>query len=152
MSARLASLALGAAVAAGAAGVGLELAGADSAVRAALVLLFLAVAPTVAIAGLLRTLDGFARLIIACTANLILLALTAIIMLAEGVWSPAGGLVAVAAITAGCLVAQLPPVRRAGTARASSWRKAARCSDGEDGGERAAAAEGISKTRPPLRR
>ena len=55
---RLTSLVLGVAVAAGAAGVGLELAGVDSAVRTALVLVFLAVAPPVAIAGLLRTLDG----------------------------------------------------------------------------------------------
>jgi hypothetical protein len=60
---RLTSLVLGVAVAAGAAGVGLELAGVDSAVRTALVLVFLAVAPPVAIAGLLRTLDGFARLV-----------------------------------------------------------------------------------------
>jgi hypothetical protein len=124
MSSRLISLVAGVAVAAGAVGIGLDLAGVDSAVRATLVLLFLAVAPTAAIAGLLRTPDGFARLIIACTANIALLALTAIIMLAGGVWSPTGGLLAVAAITAACLVVQLPPVRRGVAARAASWRKA----------------------------
>jgi hypothetical protein len=124
MSTRLSSLVAGVAMAAGAAGVVMELAGVDSAVRATLVLLFLAVAPTAAIAGLLRTLDGFARLIIACTANLAILALTAIIMLAEGVWSPTGGLLAVAAITAACLAARLPPVRRRVAARAASGRKA----------------------------
>lgn len=104
---------LGAAVAAGAVGVGLGAAGVVSALRTALVLLFLAVAPTVAIAGLLPALDGFARLIIAGTANIAVLSLTAMIMLAEGVWSPRLGLLAVAAITAVCLLAQLPPVRRA---------------------------------------
>jgi hypothetical protein len=124
-STRLTSLVLvlGVAVAAGAAGV---LAGVDSAVRTALVLVFLAVAPTVAIAGLLRTLDGFARLVIACTATIVILALTAIIMLAGGVWSPTGGLLAVAAITAACLVAQVPAVRRGVAAQAASGRAAAR--------------------------
>ena len=123
---RLTSLVLGVAVAAGAAGVGLELAGVDSCARTALVLVFLAVAPPVAIAGLLRTLDGFARLVIACTATVVILALTAIIMLAEGVWSPTGGLLAVAAITAACLVAQVPAVRRGVAAQAASGRAAAR--------------------------
>jgi hypothetical protein len=118
MSSRLRSLILGAAVAAGAVGVGLEVAGVGSPARAVLVLLFLAVAPTTAIAGLLRTLDGFARLIIACTASIVILALTAIVMLAGHVWSPTGGVLAVAAITAACLVAQLPLFRRRGTARA----------------------------------
>jgi len=106
--------------------VGPELASGDPAGRAVFVLLFLAVVPTAAIAGLLRTLDGFARLIIACTANITILALTAMIMLAAGVWSPRGGLLAVAAITAACLVAQLPPVRRSVRAQAASWREAAR--------------------------
>jgi hypothetical protein len=113
---------LGAAVAAGAAGVGLAAAGVDSPLRSVLVLLFLAVAPTVAIAGLLRTMDGFARVIIACAADVVLLGLVSMIMLAEGVWSPVHGLLAVAVITALCLVAQLPPVRRRAAALASPAR------------------------------
>jgi len=121
--ARLASVVAGAAVAAGAAGLGLALAGVDSAVRAVLVLLFLAVAPTAALARLLRSLDGFARLIIACTADITILALTAIIMLAAGTWSPTGGLLAVTVITAVCWATQWPPVRRAVRARAVPWRQ-----------------------------
>ncbi len=106
-----------AAGAAGAAGLGLEVAGVHSAVRTVLVLLFLAVAPTAAVAGLLRGFDRFARLIIACAADIAILALTAIIMLAAGAWSPTGGLLAVAGITAVCLAGRLPPVRRAVPAR-----------------------------------
>ena len=58
--------------------------------------------------------------------TVVILALTAIIMLAEGVWSPTGGLLAVAAITAACLVAQVPAVRRGVAAQAASGRAAAR--------------------------
>jgi hypothetical protein len=112
--------ALALAVAAGAVGVGLDVAGVHSLARVVLVLLFLAVAPTTAIAGLLRTSDRFARLIIAVTANVCLIALIAIIMLAEGLWSPTGGLLAVTAITAILLVAQVPAVRRATAPRAAA--------------------------------
>ncbi len=44
-------------------------------------------------------------------------------MLAEGVWAPTGGLLAVAGITSGCLLAQSPLVRDEITARAASVRK-----------------------------
>jgi [ribosomal protein S18]-alanine N-acetyltransferase len=124
MPIQLTSVASAAAVAAGAAGLGLALAGVDSAVRATLVLLFLAVAPTAAAAGLLRTLDGFARLIIACTADITILALTAIMMLAVGTWSPTGGLLAVMVITAVGWAAQWAPVRRAVRVRRGPGRKA----------------------------
>jgi hypothetical protein len=100
-------------------------AGLGPAIRPAVVLLFLAVAPTAAIAGLLRSLDGFSRLIIACTANITLLALIAMIMLAEGAWSPQHGLLAVAAITAVCFMAQIPPVRRGAAALVASRHVAA---------------------------
>jgi hypothetical protein len=123
MPSGLTSRALAVAVAAGAAGVGLAVAGVDSPVRAALVLVFLAVAPTTAIAGLLRWLDPFARVIIAGTTTVVILALTAIVMLAEGAWSPTGGLLAVTVITAGCFLAQLPPVKRKITAVAARTRK-----------------------------
>jgi hypothetical protein len=105
-----------------AAGLG---AGLGPAIRPAVVLLFLAVVPTAAIAGLLRTLDRFARLVIACAANITILALIAMIMLAGGVWSPRNGLLAVVAITAMCLVAQAPPVRRGATALVASRQDAA---------------------------
>jgi [ribosomal protein S18]-alanine N-acetyltransferase len=119
-----ASVVLGAAVAAGAGGLGLALAGVDSVARAALVLLFLAVAPAAAAAGWLRALDGFARLIIACTADIVILVLTAVVMLAAGAWSPTGGLAAVMVITVVGWAAQWPPVRRAVRARRVPGRKA----------------------------
>jgi hypothetical protein len=122
MRIRLTTWVLGAAVAAGGAGVGLAAAGVASPLRSVLVLLFLAVAPTVAIAGLLRMMDGFAKVIIACAADIVLLGLVSMIMLAEGVWSPIHGLLVVAAITALCLAAQVPAVRR----RASAMGRAAR--------------------------
>jgi hypothetical protein len=100
-------------------------AGLGPAIRPLVVLLFLAVAPTAAIAGLLRGLDGFARLVIACTTNITLLALIAMTMLAEGAWSPQHGLLAVAAITAACFAAQTPPVRRGTAALVASRRAAA---------------------------
>ena len=123
MPSGLTSWALAVAVAAGAAGVGLAVAGVNSPVRAALVLVFLAVAPTAAIAGLLRWLDPFARVIIAGTTTVAILALIAIVMLAEGAWSPTGGLLAVTVITAGCFLVQLPPVNRKITAVAARTRK-----------------------------
>jgi hypothetical protein len=46
---------------------------------------FRRVAPTVAIAGLLRTMDVFARVIISCAAGIVLLGLVSMIMLANGV-------------------------------------------------------------------
>jgi ribosomal-protein-alanine N-acetyltransferase len=124
MPIRPASVVAGATVSAGAAGLGLALAGVHSAVRAVLVLLFLAVAPTATMAGLLRAFDGFARLIIACTADITILVLTAIIMLAAGMWSPTGGLLAIMAITTVGWAAQWPSVRRAVRARRVPWRKA----------------------------
>ena len=48
------------------------------------------------------------------TANIVILALTAMIMVAEGVWSPTAGLLAITGIAAVCLVAQLTPVRQRG--------------------------------------
>lgn len=114
--------AVGVAVAACATGLGSEAAGGRSALRAALVLLFLVVAPTAAVAGLLRGFDHFTRLIIALAATTVILGLTAVIMLVAGVWSPAGGLLTVAGLTAACLAIQLPPVRRVFTARMRAER------------------------------
>lgn len=116
MPAGLTSSILDIAVARGAAGLAAD-------IRPAVLLLFLAVAPTAAIAGLLHNVDGFTRLVIACAANVTILALVAMIMLAEGIWSPRDGLLAVAAITAVCLVAQLPPVRRCARAVTASMHR-----------------------------
>ena len=99
----------------GLAGAGLAAAGVQSAVRTILVLVFLATGPTAAIAGLLPRLDGLARLVVSFTAGMVLIALVAIVMLAEGLWSPVGGLWAVVAIVAGCALVQVPALRRAVT-------------------------------------
>ena len=71
-----------------------------------LVLVFFAVAPTAAIAGLLRGFDVFARLIIACVTAIAVISFIAMIMLAAGIWSPRGGLVAVALVSGACLLAR----------------------------------------------
>ncbi len=122
----LARWVLATAIVAGAVGVGMSLAGMHSTTRVVLVLLFLAVAPTTAIYGLLGSFDRFARIVLACTVNVVFLTLTATVMLAEGVWSPIGELLAVAGVTAACLVVQWPPVRRPLVARALAWRNAVR--------------------------
>jgi hypothetical protein len=118
---RAAAVGLGLAVAAGVAGVGLALAGVESTARLALVLLFLAVVPTAALGGLMRSFDPFARIVLAFTANLALLCLTALVLLAEGVWSPLAGLVVMGVIAALCGLGQVPLLRRAVVARATPW-------------------------------
>jgi hypothetical protein len=112
--------AIGLAAAAAAAGLGLAAAGVQSPARTVLVLLFLAAGPTAAVAGLLRGFPPFARVVIAFTADILLIAVIAIIMLYAGLWSPTGGLLAVAGVTVACLAAQLPPARRVLGARAGA--------------------------------
>jgi len=69
------------------------------------------------VAGLLHGFDRFARLIIAFATTIAILALTAIIMLMAGAWSPVGGMLVVAGITASCVAVQLRPFRRRASAR-----------------------------------
>jgi hypothetical protein len=102
--ARLASWPVRAAVVAGAAGVVADLAGARSLLVTVLVLVFIAVAPAAAIAGLLRGFDLFARLVIAYVTAIAVITFIAMIMLAAGIWSPRGGLVAVALLSGACLL------------------------------------------------
>jgi hypothetical protein len=97
-------------LAAGAAGVALELARVNSPARTPLVVLFLVAAPALAVAGLMRGIDAFARLIIGATAAIVINSLVAVVMLAAGVWSPRAGLLAVAAISVAGLTVQLSPV------------------------------------------
>jgi hypothetical protein len=104
--ARLTSWSVCAAVAAGAAGVAADLAGARSLLVTVLILVFFAVAPTAAIAGLLRGFDIFARLVIACVTAIAVITFIAMIMLAAGIWSPRAGLVAVALVSGACLLAR----------------------------------------------
>ena len=66
----------------------------------ALVLLFLLVAPAACFAALLPGLDPAARVIVSAAAGIVILTSVAETMLATSLWSPAGGLVAVAAICA----------------------------------------------------
>ena len=119
---RVARSALGMVIVAGGVGVVLRLVGVHSAATSALVLLFLAVAPTVAVYGLLHSFDSFARIILAGTVNVVFLTLLATVMLTEGIWSPVGGLWAVTGITLACLLAQWPPVSRL-VARVTATRR-----------------------------
>jgi uncharacterized membrane protein len=111
---------------AGLIGIGMTVAGVHSALRAILVLLFLAIVPTAAIAGLLHSFDLFARIILALAANITILTLTSLIMLAEGVRSPVAGLLAVAGVSAVLLVAQWTPARRRVRTGVTAWRAAVR--------------------------
>lgn len=117
MTSKLTRLLVGAATGAGAVGVILALAGVHSPVRTALVLVFLAVAPTAAIAGLLRSFDRFARIILSVVTTVVIISILAMILLSSGLWSPIGELIGVALITGGCLAIQVPSVR----ARVSAW-------------------------------
>jgi hypothetical protein len=116
----------GAVIAAGMVGVVLALAGADTPLRAPLVLLFLAVVPTMGVARLLRGLDRPARIFAACAATIVINFLTAEAMLAAGVWSPDATLVVVVVITALIGAVQLPAVRRRTSHYAPTWRAAVR--------------------------
>ena len=122
--ARLTSWSVRAAVAAGAAGVVADLAGARSLLVTVLVLVFFVVAPTAAIAGLLRGFDVFARLIIACVTAIAVITFIAMIMLAAGIWSPRGGLIAVALVSGACLL-----VRRMGPVTTKIGERAARIAE-----------------------
>ena len=119
MTSKLTRVLVGAAMGAGAVGVILALAGVHSPVRTGLVFLFLAVAPTAAIAGLLRSFDPFARLILAAVSTIAMLTIVAVILLSAGLWSPIGELLGVAAITVACLVLQRTAVR----ARVAAWAR-----------------------------
>ena len=100
-----------AAIAAGLCGAGLSLAGADSPLRSPLVLLFLFITPLLTVAGLFRGLDLFARIFVSCAAMVVIDVGVAETMLAAGLWSPRGGLVAIMAICAALGLVQLPAVR-----------------------------------------
>ena len=103
---------LGGVLACGAVAIGLEAAGVHSPVRPALVLVFVILAPAVAIGGLLGGFDPLARTVLAASSSLVVLTLTALIMVAGGFWNPTGGLVAVAIFTVICLAVRWPPVAR----------------------------------------
>ncbi|HTZ10187.1 MAG TPA: AAA family ATPase [Acidimicrobiales bacterium] len=113
--------ALGFAALAGAVGVGMALAGVGAEARTVLVLLFLAVVPTAAIAGFLPGLGPLARVVVAATANVVLLALVSMAMLAEGVWSPSRALLLVGVVTADLFIVQFPPVKQHVLSWARSW-------------------------------
>ena len=138
--ARLVGLATFAALGAGIAGFLVDLAGVRSGLVTVLVLIFIAVAPTTAIAGLLRGFDLFARLILTCVTTIAVLTLIAMIMLAIGVWSPKGGLVAIALVSGACLLARhASPIMSKIAERAEPLRQAMIDYCVKVGGERTAA-------------
>ncbi|MFC8429378.1 hypothetical protein [Streptomyces sp. NPDC057253] len=109
----LTPLLAGAATAVGGFGALLALTGSDSPLRAPLVLFFLLVAPAAGIAAALRGLDPLARVPAALAGSIVLNMLVAQGMLATHRWSPRGGVVAMAVISALILLPVLLRRRRA---------------------------------------
>lgn len=100
-----------AAIAAGAVGVIMVIAGVHSPFSAPLALLFLALAPAAVVMPLLSRFDPLARLIIAGVTAVAVNFLVAETMLAAGVWSPRGIATVVTILTAVCAVARSLPAR-----------------------------------------
>lgn len=92
-------LVTGGTIAAGAAGAVFVFGDIQSPVRAPVVLFFLAAAPAIAVASLLRQLDAWARAIIAGTAAIVLNLGIATAMLLSGNWSVRAGYAALALIS-----------------------------------------------------
>lgn len=115
----LTPLLAGSATAVGAFGALLALTGSGSPWRAPLVLFFLLVAPAAGIAVALRGLDPFARALAALAGSVVLNMLVAQGMLATHRWSPRGGVVAVAVLSALILLPELLRRRRAAKGRDS---------------------------------
>ncbi|MER6311549.1 hypothetical protein [Streptomyces sp. NPDC001657] len=111
------SLALGAAVSAGAMGAVLALTGLDSPLRAPFTLFFLLMAPAGAFAVALGRMDPLARAVVAGAGALAVDLLVPQAMLALHLWSVRGGVLAVAAFS-GVLLLGCAVRRRAGRARA----------------------------------
>jgi hypothetical protein len=135
-SGKLTGLFVSAAVGAGAAGIVLGLAGVTSPVRVVLVLVFIAVVPAAAIAGLLRGFDRFARLVLAGVTATAVVVLIAMAMLAAGLWSPTGGLIAIAAFSAVCWLAQRVPFLRAAVVACAAPVRRTLIRYGTDGGRK----------------
>ena len=112
-----------AAIAAGAAGVVLALAGSHSPLRMPLLLLFVAVAPTAGVAGLLHGADKFAKLLVACTASVVFCALAAVALLAAGVRSPRAWVVVIVIFSGICLAARATFVRSIAGVCLRHWRR-----------------------------
>jgi hypothetical protein len=97
---------VGLVIAAGAAGAVLAYTGVHTPARAPLVLLFLVVAPALAVASTLSGFDSLARVVVAGTAAIVIDALIAEVMIASGAWSLRTGIVAVALASAMIVVAR----------------------------------------------
>jgi len=104
--------------------LGLAVVSVSTPLQVLLQLLSVAVAPTIAIAGLLRGLDKVARFLVAATATLIINSFVAEITLSAGAWSPRLQLIAIVLITAAVTVVQLRPAIGALMARLSARRAA----------------------------
>lgn len=105
-------------IAAGTAGAILAVADIGTPLRMPLVLIFLAGVPAFAVASLLGGVDAFARLVVACSAAIVIDILIAEAMILSGTWSPRTGLVAVAMVSA-VIAACRPLVSRNSEARAA---------------------------------
>ena len=87
-------------LAAGAVGAALAIASIHAPGRLPLVLLFLALAPALAVNSLLRRLDRLARVVVAGTSAIVINFAVAEAMIIIGAWSPGLGVAAVALVSA----------------------------------------------------
>src|SRR5919109_2766884 len=87
--------------------VAVVIGGLDSALRPALVIPFLLLAPGMAVVRLLRIPDPTAVLMLAVAVSLVIAGLVAGIMVYTGTWSPKGGLVGLALFTVTANVADV---------------------------------------------
>ncbi|MFF0083046.1 hypothetical protein ACFYR1_25470 [Streptomyces canus] len=109
----LTPLLAGAATAVGGFGALLAFTGSDSPLRAPLTLFFLLSAPAAGIAAALRGFDPFARVLASLAGSVVLNMLVSQGMLATHRWSPRGGVMAMAVISALILLLVLMWRRRA---------------------------------------
>ena len=91
---------IGGSLAAGAVGAALAIAGAGTPLRLPLLLLFLVLAPALAVSSWLTGIDLAARVLIAGTAAVVVNFGVAETMIVCGVWSPRAGVAAVALLSA----------------------------------------------------
>jgi len=104
-------------LAAGAVGAALALAGITAPARVPLVLIFLATAPSLAVASLLGPLDRLAKVVIAGTSAIVINFAVAETMIVAGTWSPAAGVAAVGIVSA-LIAAWRPAMRKVRQAQA----------------------------------
>lgn len=101
----------------GLAGAGLTLAGVQTPVTGVLTLLFVLLAPALAVWFLLPSTEPLVRVTVAVTSAIVLSSLVAQVMLTTSSWSPRGGVIAIGTVSALLVTARVAGGRLAGRAR-----------------------------------